>query len=162
MILLQLEGINGDSTIDGHANWISISSAQFGVGRGISTAGSGVDRDTSTPSFSEVTLSKPTDIASTQLFAQAMYGKKIGAKATLVWLQTGGADAKQNYMTIELADPIISAYSVSSGGDRPTESFSINFSKILFKYTQFKTGGEATPADPKGYDLMTGKPAASI
>jgi type VI secretion system secreted protein Hcp len=160
MILLQLEGINGDSTIDQHANWISIDSVQFGVGRGISTAGAGVDRDTSTPSFSEVTMSKPTDIASTQLFAQAMYGKKIGAKATLKWLQTGGADAAQNYMTLELTDPIISSYSASSGGDRPNESFSINFSKIVFKYTQFKTGGEATPADPKGFDLMTGKPFA--
>lgn len=161
MILLQLTGINGDSTIEGHTNWISIDSCQWGVGRGIGTAGSGKDRDTSTPSFSEMTFSKPTDIASTQLFAQATYGKKIGDKATVKWLQTGGDGGNQVYMTLELHEPIISSYSSSSGGDRPSESFSINFTKFIFKYSQFKQGGDKVDADPKGYDLKTGKPATA-
>lgn len=161
MILLQLTGINGDSTIDGHTNWISIDSAQWGVGRGIGTAGAGKDRDTSTPSFSEMTFSKPTDIASTMLFAQAAYGKKIGDKAVVHWLQTGGDGGNQLYLTLELHEPLISSYSSSSGGDRPTESFSINFTKLIFKYSQFTSGGAKTDADPKGFDLKTGKPATS-
>jgi type VI secretion system secreted protein Hcp len=161
MILLQFKGdvIKGDSIIDGHTSWIAISSAQFGVGRGISSTTGGSDRETSTPSFSEVSLSKPTDCASTNLFAQAIYGMKVADTCTLDFIQTGGADKSvQVYMQIILTNPIISSYSISSGGDRPSESFSINFTKIVYKYTQFKTGGTPTKSDDKGYDLTTGKP----
>lgn len=157
MILLKLENINGNSQIKGHDKWIVLSSVQWGVGRGISTHG-GSDRETSTPSFSEVTLSKPADIASTLLFGEATYGKKIGNKAELHIVQTDGKDAGQVYTSYDLYEPIISGYSVSSGGDRPSESFSINFSKIVFKYFEYKTGGDQVPADPKGWDIATGTP----
>jgi len=162
MILLNLDGIKGDSQIEGHKTWIQISSVGFGVGRSIVASTGGADRETSTPNFSEITLGKLVDIASTNLFAQAAYGKAIGTVAKLDWIQTGGADKPdQLYMQLLLSNPIISNYSVSSGGDRPSESFSISFTKIIFKYTQFSEGGQTTPADPKGFDLKEGKPASS-
>ncbi len=162
MILLQLTGITGDSSISGHSGWISINSLSFGVGRGISSSTGGSDRETSTPSFSEITLSKAVDIASTNLFAQSIYGMKIGDTCTFDFIQTGGTGAEvQIYMQLILSNPIISAYSITSGGDRPSESFSINFTKIIYKYTQFKVGGTPTQADPKGFDLTTGQPATS-
>ena len=46
---------------------------------------------------------------------------------------------------------------MSSGGERPSESIAVNFTKIVQKYTQFKAGGEQVQADPKGWDLATGK-----
>jgi len=159
MILLNFDGkIKGDSTQEGHKDWITVESFQIGVGRAISTSGAGTDRDTSTPSFSEATVSKSTDISSNELFAQAIYGKKICDKAVVRFLQTGGADASQIYMEYELHEPIISSYSISSGGERPSESIAISFTKILQKYIQFSAGAEKKPADPKGYDLKTGKP----
>lgn len=157
MILMDFEGmIKGDSQNSEFTDWITVDSVQMGVGRAISSSGSGADRDTSTPSFSEVTISKSTDIASTELFAQATYGKKICEKAIIKWVQTAGAGATQVYMELELGDPIISSYSVSSGGERPVESVSINFISVVMRYTQFTEGGEATEADPKGYDLKAG------
>lgn len=162
MILLQLTGITGDSNIANHVGWLAVNSVQMGVGRGISSSTGGSDRETSNPSFSEITLSRAVDIASTNLFAQAIYGQKIGDTCTLDFIQTGGTGAEvQIYMQLILTNPIISAYSISSGGDRPSESISINFTKIIYKYTQFKQGGTPTPADPKGYDLTTGQPATS-
>lgn len=162
MILLQLTGITGDSNIGGHVGWIAVNSCQMGVGRGISSSTGGSDRETSNPSFSEITLTRQVDIASTNLFAQAIYGQKIGDTCTIDFIQTGGAGAEnQIYMQLILSNPIISAYSVSSGGDRPSESISINFTKIIYKYTQFKQGGTPTQADPKGYDLTTGTAATS-
>lgn len=158
MILLDFQGkIKGDSSITGHEDWITVDSFQLGVGRAISLSGSGRDRDTSTPSFSEATMSKSTDIASTELFGQAIYGKKLCEKATVRWVQTGGTDAGQIYLEYELHEPIISSYSMSSGGERPSESIAINFTKIVKKYTQFKAGGDTVEADPKGWDLATGK-----
>ncbi|MGA7982386.1 MAG: type VI secretion system tube protein Hcp [Chromatiaceae bacterium] len=159
MILLNFEGkIKGDSQQDGHTDWINLHSLQLGVGRGITTSGAGKDRDTSTPSFSEVSCTKSSDIASNDLFAQSIYGKKICDKAEVHFIQTGGEGADQVYMKYELYEPIISSYSLSSGGERPMESFAINFTKIIQKYSQFDSGGTVTQATDKGFDLKTGKP----
>lgn len=153
MILLKFAtAINGESTVAGHDKWITISSIQFGVGRGISSVGGGGDRETSNPSFSEVTLSKSMDVASTELFMQATCGKSLG-KAEIHFLQTGGADAKgQVYLKIELEETIVSSYSVSSGGERPSESLSLNFTKISYQYDKFD-GGKVVTGTPKKWDL---------
>jgi type VI secretion system secreted protein Hcp len=155
MILLKFDvPIDGDSTVTGHDKWITIDSMQFGVGRAITTSGVGKDRDTSNPSFSEVTMTKSMDVASTDLFMQAVCGKSL-TKATIHFIQTGGADAKgQVYLEYLLHDPIVSSYSVSSGGDRPSESISLNFNQIQTKYTVFTEGGTPTAGTQKGWDLM--------
>ena len=155
MILLKFDvAINGDSTVTGHEQWITIDSMQFGVGRAITTSGVGKDRDTSNPSFSEITLSKSMDVASTELWMQATCGKSL-TKATIHFIQTGGATAKgQVYLEYLLFDPIISSYSMSSGGDRPSESISINFNQIKSQYTVFDEGGTAKKGEQKGWDLM--------
>ena len=159
MILLQLSGINGDSTIQGYTNWIGISSIQFNVARSVSNTVGSIDRDTSNPQFGEIQVSKPTDSASTQIFAQAMYGMAIGTTCTFNFLQTAGANAPlQLYMQLQLTNPIITSYSVSSSGDRPSESFTISFTQIGMLYTQFQTGSAEVKADPKGYNLTTGEP----
>jgi type VI secretion system secreted protein Hcp len=153
MIVLKFAtAINGECTVQGHDKWITVLSVQFGVGRGISSVGGGRDRETSNPSFSEVTFSKGMDVASTALFMQATCGKSLG-KAEIHFLQTGGADTKgQVYLTIELDEAIVSSYSVSSGGDRPTESFSLNFTKITYNYDKYD-GAAVTKGTPQKWDL---------
>ena len=153
MILLKFAtAINGDSVVAGHEKWITCASVQLGVGRSISSSGGSADRETSNPSFSELTISKSTDIASADLFMQAVCGKSLG-KAEIHFLQTGGADKKQQvYLKIELTDAIVSAYSASSGGDRPNESISINFTQISYQYDAF-SGDKITTGTPKKWDL---------
>ncbi len=153
MILLKFAtAINGDSIIEGHDKWITISSLQMGVGRAISVSGGGADRETSNPSFSELTMTKSTDIASADLFMQAVCGKSLG-KAEIHFVQTGGADKKQQvFLKIELTDAIVSSYSASSGGDRPSESFSLNFTQISYQYDAF-SGDKVTTGTAKKWDL---------
>jgi type VI secretion system secreted protein Hcp len=153
MILLKFAtAINGDSIVDGHEKWITIDSLQMGVGRAISASGGGADRETSNPSFSEVTMTKSTDVASADLFMQSVCGKGLG-KAEIHFIQTGGSDKTQQvYMKIELEDAIVSSYSVSSGGDRPSESFSLNFVKISYQYDAF-SGSKVTTGTAKKWDL---------
>ncbi|WP_332876516.1 Hcp family type VI secretion system effector [Massilia sp. S19_KUP03_FR1] len=153
MILLKFAvAINGDSVVDSHEKWITISSLQIGVGRAISVSGGGADRETSNPSFSEITLTKSTDIASADLFMQAVCGKSLG-KAEIHFLQTGGSDKKQQvYLKIELTDAIVSSYSASSGGDRPSESFSLNFTQISYQYDAF-SGDNIVTGTAKKWDL---------
>jgi type VI secretion system secreted protein Hcp len=153
MILLKFATqIKGTSTVSGHTDWITIDSLQMGVGRSISTSGGGKDRDTSNPSFSEITLAKATDIASADLFMQAVCGKSLGV-AEIHFIQTGGSDKKQQvFLTLQLEGAIISSYSASSGGERPSETFSINFTKISYKYDSF-SGDTVTTGTPKKWDL---------
>jgi len=159
MILLKFAtAINGESTVDKHDKWITIDSIQFGVGRGISSVGGGGDRETSNPSFSEVTMSKTMDVSSTELFMQAISGKSLG-KAEIHFIQTGGTDVKgQSYLTIELDEVLVSSYSVSSGGDRPSESFSLNFTKISYQYDKFD-GGKIVTGTAKKWDLAKNEAA---
>ncbi len=154
MILLKFKTeIKGDSTVSGHENWITLDSVQMGVGRAITASGGGQDRETSNPSFSEITCTKSMDKASTELMMQAACGKSL-EEATIHFIQTGGADAKgQHYLEYILTDPIVSSYSVSSGGERPSESFSINFTGFQQQYDVFKDGKTAEKGEKKGWDL---------
>jgi type VI secretion system secreted protein Hcp len=153
MILLKFATqIKGDSIVTGHTEWITISKLQMGVGRAISVSGGGKDRETSNPSFSELTLTKSTDIASADLFMQAVCGRSLG-KAEIHFMQTGGADKQdQTYLEIELTDAIVSSYSSNSGGDRPTETISLNFTQISYKYDAFN-GDAITTGTAKKWDL---------
>jgi type VI secretion system secreted protein Hcp len=157
MILLKFATqIKGDSTVTGHTDWITVNSFQLGVGRAITASGGGKDRDTSNPSFSEVTISKDTDIASADLFAQATFGKSLG-KAEVHFIQTGGqGNESQVYLTYELEEAIVSSYSLTSGGERPAESISLNFTKISMQYDAF-SGDKKTTGTPKKWDLMANK-----
>ena len=154
MIVLKFAtAINGDCIVDAHDKWITVDTLQMGVGRAISSSGVGKDRDTSNPSFSEVVITKSTDIASADLFMQATCGKSLG-KAEIHFIQTGGADKKhQVYLKIELENAIVSSYSMSSSGDRPSETFSLNFTKISYQYDAF-SGETVTTGTPKKWDLM--------
>src|SRR4029078_2118571 len=110
---------------------------QFNVGRQITRSGGGSDRDTSKPQFSEVICNKPTDMPSAERFFQGTCGKSLG-KAELHFIQTGGGEAKgQAFLKVELDGAIVSSYSMRSGGDRPIDTFSINFTKISYQYDAY-------------------------
>ena len=139
MIFLKFEKeIKGESDVRDYKDWIRADSVQFGVGRALSVVGGGGDRDVSNPSFSEITLSKGTDISSGDLFMQATCGDSLGkAEIHLVNVR----DTKvEPYLKMELHEAMVSSYSASSGGDRPSESFSINFTKISYQYDKWDGG----------------------
>lgn len=154
MIYLKFETkIEGSVGAGDHKGWINVDSFQLGVGRSITSSGRGSDRDTSNPSFSEATFSRGTDKASPELFFQAIHGKSLGP-ATIDFVQTAGADKpEQVYLQFELGDAIVSSYSISSGGERPTESFSLNFVKIRKKYCQF-SGKDLKTDSEKKWDIV--------
>ena len=158
IILMQFEGIAGESTVEGHKDWINIDSCQFGVGRNIAApTGGGGDRTPSPPSFSEITLSKTADITTPKLMHELTSG--TGKNVTLEFLTTSSGGGKlEVYQRIELENVLISGYSQSSGGDRPSESLSLNFTKITLTYME----PDAQP--PKTeifiFDLTTGTAGA--
>lgn len=132
-IFLKYGSIKGETTQVTHKDWIEVNSFQFGVGRGISSGvGGGSKREASAPSVSEITLTKTMDIASPLLLKDAIGGKAVEVKIELTQTDNSGKHvAFQKYI---LTNTLISGYSISSGGDRPSESLSLNFTKIDSEY----------------------------
>lgn len=154
-IYLKYDGIDGEATHDSHKKWIEVSSLQFGLGRGISTpVGGTANREASEPSVSEVTVTKMMDGASTSLFTESATGA-AGKKVEIHLVSTGSPG--NTYAEYTLTNALISGYSVSSGGDRPSESLSINFTKIEYKLTPYDDKNNAGTPVTVSYDLSTTK-----
>jgi type VI secretion system secreted protein Hcp len=132
-IFLKYGTIDGETTQKTHEKWIEVNSFQFGVGRGISSGvGGGSKREASAPSVSEITLTKTFDISSPLLLKEAVGGKAVTAKIEMT--QTDNSGKHVSFQKYILTETLISGYSVSSGGDRPSESISLNFTKFDSEY----------------------------
>ncbi|PNQ99889.1 Hcp1 family type VI secretion system effector (plasmid) [Azospirillum argentinense] len=155
-IYVKIDGIEGDATHESHKKWVDIGSMQFGVGRAISTpSGRAANREASEPSVSEITLTRELDKSSPLFFKEAVVGKQ-GKKVQIDLVTTG--DPGETYMTYELENTLVSGYSVSANGQgRPSETISLNFSKITMSYTAHDAKNAASGAFRSSYDLATTK-----
>jgi type VI secretion system secreted protein Hcp len=136
---LSVDGIPGTSTSPGHQGWIEIMSFSFGASRpttgGGATTGGGTGRE-GKPSVSSITITKNQDVASPKLFQLCASGKHLPKVTIEMSSPTKGV----TYQAV-LSDVIFTNRQVSSGGDRPTESMTLNFTKIEYKYAQQKADG---------------------
>jgi len=156
-IYLKFGDIKGNVTSGEHKDWIECTSYSWGVARPLSmAAGAGTNReDGATPSISEIVLTKTNDDASTLQVQEALTGESVTAVVRFVMSSKGGA--LQCYLEQTLDECLISSYSRSSGGDRPQESFSLNFTKFLEKYIKFSGENKIGTPLTAGYDLKETK-----
>jgi type VI secretion system secreted protein Hcp len=80
---------------------------------------------------SEIVVHKPLDLASYRLFEEALWGD--GKTVTIHFTQTN-KDQQETYMEYILDNVLISGFSTSSSGDRPSETVSLNFTRIEYNY----------------------------
>jgi len=158
-IYMKYDGISGDVTEQGHTQWIELSSMQFGVGRAIGGTASGAakGREASLCNCSEITITKPADSASQDLMREAMIGAVPGKTVKFEFVTTGQGDQAETYTKFELEECMISGFSLSTGGDRPSESMSLNFTKITYNMSQGGTGGALESPKTGYFDLRTAK-----
>ncbi|SRR6056297_396532 len=158
MIVLKFgKEIKGDATSAGYKDQIVLNSVVFSAARMVTVPNGSTARETGVPSFTEVVCSKQYDIASTELFMQSISGASL-EKATLTYLQTDTQGNPEPFLIITLTDPIVTSYANSSSGDKPSETFQLNFTKIEMAYTQY-SGEGSKKASPKGWDLLAAKAA---
>jgi type VI secretion system secreted protein Hcp len=156
-IYVKYDGVKGTATAKGHEGskgWIELQSFQWGVGRGISMAvGRGANREASAPSVSEVVVTKLHDESSPDFTRESLTGD--GKKVVVHFVKTGENELLP-YLEITLENTLVSGYSISSGGDRPMESLSLNFTKIEYKAIAGDEKGKLTTPTTVMYDLKTG------
>jgi type VI secretion system secreted protein Hcp len=154
-IFMKYPGVDGESTVSGFTGQIELQSFQFGVGRGISHARGTSTRESSEASVSEITVTKHTDGASLKLLEAALHGT-LDKQVVITFTRTQSGGGVQAYLSYTLTDCGVSGFSLSSGGDRPNESLSLNFSKFEFQYG--KVGDKLSPENASTtYDLATAK-----
>jgi len=155
-IFLKYGTLKGEVSQETHKEWIEINSLQWGVGRGIgSGVGGGSLRESSAPSVSEITVTKVMDIASPLLLKESLGGKAVEVKIEIT--QTDDSGKHVSFQKYVLTNTLISGYSISSGGDRPSESLSFNFTKFDSEYMNIDDQFASKTTGHVVYDIALAK-----
>jgi type VI secretion system secreted protein Hcp len=155
-IFVKYGSLEGEVTATGYEKWVEVNSLQWGVGRGISAGvGGGSKREATAPSVSEVTMTKSMDGFSPLLLKEAIGGSAKDVKIDVTQTDDSGKHvAFQKYI---LTNTLVSGYSISSGGDRPSESFSLNFTKFDSEYIKIDDKFKTATTGHVIYDLSAAK-----
>ena len=152
---IKFDGVDGESSDAAHRGWsdalavsqdLSFAQQQFRGGGGGGGAGK--------VSFSDLSFAKQLDKSSPKLMEACCSGKHFpSVKLEFVEGQGG---APTTYYKVTLSDCFITSYSTSSGGDRPSESLSLNFTKIEWEYSYQDESGQRQTVKG-GWDLALNK-----
>ena len=154
-IYLKYGPINGSTTAQSHEQWITCNSIQWGGSRNIGTpTGSAKNREASMVTVMEVIVTKDQDNSSPELLKRSYVG--TDGEDVTVHLTTTSNQGVNTIMELKLTNTLVSGFSCSSGGDRPSESVSMNFTKIESTFhNQAVEGTEASDPFTVTYDLAT-------
>jgi len=153
---LKIDGIDGESTDDAHADQIEVLSYSIGVIQTTSaSASSGGGASAERADFQDFSIVKALDKASPKLAIACADGTHIGE--IILELCRAGGD-KLKYMEYKLTNCIVSSWqpSGSAGGDEtlPLEDVSFNYGKIELTYTlQKRADGSGGGNVAAGWDL---------
>ena len=118
------------STADkGHDKWIDIESWSWGASQ---SAGHGGGGGAGKVSVHDISITKNTDKSSPKLAEAVAKGKVFSVAPTRKQVTQTTTHGGQQYYEVKLEDIMVSSFqtSPSSGGDRPMESLSLNFTKM--------------------------------
>lgn len=151
---LKIDGIDGDSTAQGHENEIQAEAFSWGTSNAsLATAGSA---GAGKVAFQDLHFTASTGKASPKLMLACASGKHI-ATATLTCRKAGGT--QQEFLVVKLKDIVVSSYQTGgSAGDEigPTDQISLNFASVEYQYNQVDDRGQVLPI-VTGYDLKQNK-----
>jgi type VI secretion system secreted protein Hcp len=148
---ITLSGIPGEGGTGVPTGGIQVLSYSWGMAQGYTPLGVRSGR----ANFQDISITKTMDKASALLFQACAAGTVIATVVLRVSPPPPSGAAPGDMMTITLNSVHISSYhfNSSSGGDAPTESISLNFTKIKMDY--FPQGSSV--AVHGGWDLATNK-----
>ena len=157
-IYMKFDGIKGSVTESKYKDQVELGSFQLGVGRHIDMhTGAGAERTAGLPNVSEITVTKLADASSTDMFKAAFYGEPKKCEIAVVVQNKG---APEEIVKWVMENTMISGWSISGAGDGnslPSESLSLNFSKITQTTSSRGPDGKMGSPLSAGWDLSTNK-----
>jgi type VI secretion system secreted protein Hcp len=153
-VLLNINGIKGNSTLEGAADQIVLYSYSLGVSMQMNNDVGRTERTLGRPNFMEFNVSKATDQSTPALYAACAGGKKLGdAKISI------GRNENDKFMPLveyTLSDAMISTITTAGAGES-NDNVTINFSKITTVYTQQSIDSTKKGTASFGWDLAANK-----
>ncbi len=150
--LLEIDGIKGESKDKKHPGTIEISSFSWGCSNAGSMA-SGSGGGAGKASFSDLSFMGSTASQSPLLVLACATGQHI--KSAKLFVRKQGSE-QHDFYVITLSDILVSSFQHSGSdgsGQVPSESFSLNFSKIEFSYSPQKADGSLDTAIKASWNL---------
>lgn len=157
VIILEIKDIKGNCQIDNHVDHIILHSFSHSVALPMQMDTSNTERTAGRPMFSEMSFSKMTDVATPALYNACVQGKKLDDAK--IYIGRNEAGVYMPLMEYVLSNAMVSNISTSGGGGVPSDSFSLNFTKITSVFTQQKSDSTKKGVASFGWDLETNKAA---
>jgi len=153
-VYLQIDGIKGESTDDTHKDWIECTAVDFGVLQPRSaTASSAGGHTAERCEHKDIVVAKLTDLATPLLLEQCSMGKTI-PKAKIDFMRADADGKRVTYFNIELENLIISSVTPKVvEGNIMSETVSIKYSQVKWKYVKQKISGGAGGNTAGGWNL---------
>jgi type VI secretion system secreted protein Hcp len=133
---LKIGDIKGESTDDGHKDWINLLSVSQSITRPMGAGASGSTRHRSSATFGDIVCVKEVD-ASTPKLAEAIADGTNFPKVEIHLTTSSEGGKRVPYLLWELKQARVTSYSVSGATDGsmvPTEQISLNYEEIKQVY----------------------------
>jgi type VI secretion system secreted protein Hcp len=152
IFILEIASIKGNCSIEGYIGQMVLHSFGHSVSIPMQPDRSNTERTSGRPNFSELSFSKASDIATPALYNACVSGAKLGDAK----IHIGRTEGAKWMSLIEyvLSDAMVSNISTSGGGGQPSDSFSIDFTKITQVYSQQSQDSTKKGAAGFGWDLV--------
>jgi len=149
---LDLKGIKGEAQDKTHIGWIDIFSWSFGATQSGSGGHVGGGSGAGKVNMHDITVTKRTDTASADLFLKCANGKHYD-EMKIVARKAG--EKPLEFLKITCKQVFVTSYQLggSHGDDTPTESVTLNFTKIQMEYQIQKPDGTGVKAGDAGWDV---------
>lgn len=137
-IYIKFDGIDGEVVQQDHKGEILLDSWSWGIHQSAAAGGGGGGAGKA--SFSDLSIMCASSKASPVLALRCASGQHIKDAHLTVAKRVRGRE--ETYLTIQLSDVLITSFEPSSdGGSSATESLSLNFTKIEYKYYSREADG---------------------
>jgi type VI secretion system secreted protein Hcp len=154
-MLLKIDGIKGESKIDGHVGEVDVLAFSWGMSNA-SSFHHGGGGGSGKVNVQDLSATKYIDASSTALMLACASGQHI-KEATLTVRKAGGKAVE--YLKIKFTDLLVTSLSTggSGGEDRLTENVSFCFSKVQVDYKEQDAKGAGKAGTPFTWDIAANK-----
>ena len=153
-LFLDIPDIKGQSTVKGFEDKIELLSYSHGVAMQITASPSATERTAGKPNHQDLTISKYMDLSTCPLVAACNAGTNL--KTVTLTIGRNDAGTVLPMVVYTLDNTIVSSVSHSGGGgDRPTETVTLNYTKIKWDYTEQKADTGKKGNNGAVWDLAT-------
>jgi type VI secretion system secreted protein Hcp len=156
-IYWKTKSAKGDATEKNHTEWIKLDGLSLGSSRAVvSQTGRVADRAANTGVVGEIHLTKDMDSASMDLFMASCVGDGEDMEIDVTRAGSKQDKSEITYLKYTLKNALVTSYAFNSTGANPSETLTINFSKITMSYTPQDAAAKGGGAIPVTFDQETG------